>query len=198
MSDNTHDPPFAPVTPRGYQPEPPIPSEALAPLRGRGHEKYSLMKARLNAEPLEVIRTMKHGGHRYKSKRGYPGVLVLDRDGNPVPDRMSFRQIAPILAALTGVEVTYETIRRWWEDVFPDEADELEETLNPDEMNPPTPAALREASEIIVRAAARKPRTRPAVPPVGDDHADTIRAAMNRAKSTNPAIPPAAFVAPAE
>jgi hypothetical protein len=187
MPDNAHDPPAGP---RNYQPEPPIPSEALAPLRGPGHEKYALMTARLNAEPLEVVRTMKHGGFRFKSKRGYPGVLVLDRDGNPVPDRMSFRQIAPILSASTGVEVTYETVRRWWEAVFPGEPDEA---TDPDD--PPVRVVPTSALTPTVKRATRR---RTVAPVVGDEAADAIRDAMERAKSTNPDVPPAAFLPPAD
>lgn len=216
MPDNAHDPPAEPTAPRGYQPEPPIPAAALAPLRGRGHEKYALMTARLNAEPLEVIRTMKHGGHRYKSKRGYPGVLVLDRRGDPVPDRMSFRQIAPILSVRTGVEVTYETVRRWWEAVFPGEPDEPDEEtadLGPDREEVPhpqtrrarrRPVAIDQDSDVaqtlnqpVKRATRRRTPVVPVVPVVGDDHAETIRAAMAKAASTNPEVPPAAFLPPA-
>lgn len=187
MPDNAHDPP---VSPRDYQPEPPIPRELLGPLRGPGHEKYALMLARLGAEPLEVIRTMKHGGYRFKSRRGYPGVLVLNRDGDPVPDRMSFRQIAPILSAMTGVEVTYETVRRWWEAVFPGEPDEA-----PEEYPPPTPVPA--TATAATRSARRSART-PAAPPVGDAHAETIREAMAKAVGTNPDVPPAAFLPPAD
>lgn len=187
MPDNAHDPPAGP---RDYQPEPPIPNEALAPLRGPGHEKYALMTARLHAEPLEVIRTMKHGGYRFKSRRGQPGVLVLNRDGDPVPDRMSFRQIAPILSAMTGVEVTYETVRRWWEAVFPGEPDEASE---PDQ---PTRVTVIAATTPPVKRATR--RRTPAVPPVGDTHAEMIREAMAKAVGTNPDVPPAAFLPPAD
>ncbi len=191
MPDTAHDPPVLPVTPRGYQPEPEIPREALAVLNGRGHEKYALMRSRLNAEPLEVVRQMKHGGYRYKSKRGMPGVLVLDRDSNPVADRMSFRQIAPILSALTGVEVTYETIRRWWEAVFPGEPDE--------------PTDSDEAPVRVVTTNAQTPKVKretrrrtPAAPTVGDAAASAIRDAMERTKTTNPDVPPATFLPPAD
>src|ERR1044071_2330662 len=112
MPNNMHGPP----TPAGYEPEPPIDADALAVLAGRGHEKYTLMRDRLGVEPMELIRQMKHGGYRHKSKRGAPGVLVR-RHGEPVPDRMSFREIAPLLSDRSGVEVTYETVRRWWEAV---------------------------------------------------------------------------------
>jgi hypothetical protein len=189
MPDNAHDPPVTPpadpLASGVYQPEPPIPAELLEPLRGHGHEKYALMKDRLGSEPLEVIRLMKHGGFRYKSKRGYPGVLVK-RHGDPVPDRMSFRQIAPILSEKTGVEVTYETIRRWWELVFPGEPDE---TTDPD--YPPV------APVVPVKRTVRR-RTPAVVPAVGDEHADAIRAAMDRAKTTNPDVPPAMFLPPTD
>lgn len=193
MSDNTHDPPFdqteRPAAPRGYEPEPPIPDEALAVLRVAGHEKYHLIRDRLGKEPLEVIREMKHGGYRFKSKRGYPGVLVMHR-GDPVPERMSFRQIAPILAGASGVQVTYETIRRWWEAVFPDEADEPDDA---DGVDRGAQHILRTESgdrEITPRRATR--RRTPAV--ASDGHADTIRAAMAKAVSTNPDVPPAVFL----
>ncbi len=179
MSQNAHDPPATPVT---YQQEPPIPEDRLAVLHVPRHATYALMRSRLNREPLEWIRLMKHGGYRYKCKRGYPGVLVLDREGNPVPERMSFRQIAPILSALSGVMVTYETVRRWWEAVFPGEPDEPE-----DETPVPVVVPVRRRTAV---------RRKPAVPPVGDGHAEAIRAATERAKSTNPEIPAAAFLAP--
>jgi hypothetical protein len=137
-------------------------------------------------------------------------VLVLDRDSNPVPDRMSFRQIAPILSAMTGVEVTYETVRRWWEAVFPGEPDEETASLDPDREEVPHPRTRRarrrpvaidqdpEIARVLATSAKRATRRRTPVPAVGDDAADTIRAALERAKSTNPDVPPAAFLPPAE
>jgi hypothetical protein len=195
MSATKPDPPYAGPTKIN---DPPIGPERLAVLAG--HEKYLRMRDRIGREPLELIREMKHGGYRFKCRRGMLGVLALDRNHNPIPERMSFRQIAPILTGMSGVEVTYETVRRWWEAVFPDEADEPEETLNPDEVNPPAPAALREASDIIVKAAARKRAPRQAAPPVGDEHAQQIREAVERAQAptTNPDVPPAAFLPPAQ
>ena len=193
MSENAHDPP---TNPPAYQPEPPIPEDRLAVLHVQRHATYALMRAKLGSEPLELIRTMKHGGWRHKSKRGYPGVLVTDRQGHPVPERMSFRQIAPILSELSGVQVTYETVRRWWEATFPGEPDEPDEDLNPDVANGPSEAALREASAIMVRASRRTVRRKPTTAPVGDEHAEAIRAATDRAKSTNPDVPAAAFLPP--
>lgn len=202
MSENAHDPPVylpeAFALP-GYRPETPFTAEQLAVLHVPRHATYALMRNRLGGlEPLEAIRVMKHGGFRFKCKRGYPGVLVTDRAGHPVPERMSFRQIAPVLSTMSGVQVTYETVRRWWEAVCPDEPDEPDELLNPDVTNGPSEAALREASAMMVRASRRTVRRKPQAPPVGDDHADAIRAATERAKSTNPAVPAAAFLPPSE
>lgn len=185
MTELTHDPP--------HQPEPPITDEQLAVLHVQRHATYALMRNQLKgAEPLELIRTMKHGGYRFKCKRGYPGVLVLDKQGNPVPERMSFRQIAPILSTMSGVQVTYETVRRWWEAVFPGEPDEPVDEV--DEMEPLPPVAPQAAPPK--RRTVR--RRTPAALPVGDEHADAIRAATERAKSTNPAVPAAAFLAASE
>lgn len=151
--------------------DPPIEPERLAVLDG--HEKYLRMRDRIVREPLDLIREMKHGGYRFKCRRGMPGVFVRDRDHNRVPERMSFRQIAPILTEMSGVEVTYETVRRWWEAVFPDEADE------PDEF---------EAETTPAPVAPRPRRRTPAA----------IQDAMNRAQAptTNPDVPPAAFLPP--
>lgn len=189
MSTNAHDPPATgPVDPIAYQHEPPFTDEQLAALHVARHATYALMKDRLHGvEPLELIRVMKHGGYRFKSKRGYPGVLVTSKGGDPVPERMSFRQIAPILSAQSGVQVTYETVRRWWEAVCPDE---------PDEDPEPEEAVGPPMVEHTTRSARRITRRR--TPTVGDDHAEAIRAATERAKSTNPAVPAAAFLPPAE
>lgn len=177
MTDVVHDPPAnQPVT--GLNTDAgniDIPADSLERLSGPGFEKYALMRAQLGEEPLRVIARMRGGGYRYKAVRGRPDRLVLHRR-QPVPDLMSFRQIAPLLSAMTGVAVTYETVRRWWEIAFPEAADEPEE---PDTTPVPVSRAVRRRT-----------------PTVGDEHAETIRAAMEQAKSTNPAVPPAAFVAP--
>lgn len=185
MSDNTHDPPFEQREHPLRLDEPSIPPESLARLSGPNHEKYQRMRDRLAREPIELIREMKHGGYRFKTRRGMPGVLAIDKGGQPVPDRMSFRQIAPILTGMTGVPVTYETVRRWWETVSdePDEPDPVPDAPEPE----PAPERVRR-------------RRTPVVPPVGDEHADTIRAAVDRAKAapTNPDVPSAVFLPPAE
>jgi hypothetical protein len=141
------------------------------------------MRERLGVEPLELIRVMKHGGYRFKCKRGYPGVLVIHR-GSPVPERMSFRQIAPLLSVMSGVQVTYETVRRWWEAVCPDEPDEPVDEADAEPLQVATP--------VVKRRTVRR------TPVVGDDHAEAIRAATKRAQGTNPAVPAAAFLPPAE
>ncbi len=189
MTDTTHDPPAdLPVSiPPGAAPpvgaHVTISPEGLAALRGPGFEKYELMRAKLGVDPIRTIAHMRSGGYRYKSRRGYPGVLVQDRAGEPVPDLMSFRQIAPVLSELTGVMVTYETIRRWWAAAFPEEP-----------MDGPEPESVPPTAPV--RRVTR--RRTPAASAVGDEHAETIRAAMERANtSTNPAVPPAAFVPPA-
>lgn len=173
MSDTTHDPPA------GLSGLPidkiPLPPEQLARLSGPSFDKYTHMRDRLGVEPLAAIAWMRRGGYRYKSQRGKPGVLVMRR-GEPVPDAMSFRQIAPILTELSGVPVTYETIRRWWEIVFPGEAVD-----EPDLTPVPVPRVVRRRT-----------------PAVGDEHAGAIRAAVERAKAptTNPDVPAAAFLPP--
>lgn len=196
MTDTTHDPPTIPV-PEGLRTfAVDLPADRLALLSGPGFEKYVLMRDRLGGkEPLALIALMKRGGFRFKSRRGMPGNLVLDKQGNAVPDLMSFREIAPYLSEMSGIPVTYETVRRWWDIVHPDGADvSPAEVLSPDEMNGPDPETLREVSEIVVKAARRK---RPAV---ADGHAEAIRAATKRAQAptTNPDVPPAAFLPPSE
>jgi hypothetical protein len=195
MSENAHDPPTQ--APRflgratlltGYELEEPFTSEQLAALHVPRHATYTLMRDRLGAEPLELIRAMKHGGYRFKSKRGYPGTLVT-RQGDPVPERMSFRQIAPLLSTMSGVQVTYETVRRWWEAVCPGEPDEPVDEVDDE------PAPVVATTTSVRRRTVRR---RPSAPAVGDEHADAIRAATERAKSTNPAVPAAAFLPPAE
>jgi len=184
--------------------DPPVPPERLAVLHGPDHVKYPLMKARLGREPIELIQEMKHGHYRFKSKRGQPGVLVYDRDGSPVGERMPFRQIAPVLASLSGVSVTYETVRRWYEAVFPGEVDEPEESDEaPAAVPVPAPELEPTALPATPAATTRRGKARKADPVAdagdagdagpGDEAAGRIRKAMRRA-----AVPPAAFLPPAQ
>lgn len=193
MTDTTHDPPRnAPVQTTDLLP---ITTEQIALLSGRGFEKYALMRERLGREPLHVIRGMKLGHHQYKQVRGAPGILRKHR-GQPIPDRMSFRQIADALTAMSGVEVTYETIRRWCDTALPGIGDEPEDDTDGTATPVANPARVRTAVRRTPRPAAK-----PAAPVAGDEHADAIRAAADRVNSmkpTNPAIPAAMFLPPAE
>lgn len=193
MPENAHDPPtHIPVNVLpGYVPEAPFTAEQLAALRVPRHATYALMRAQLGTEPMELIRLMKHGGFRFKCKRGYPGTLSI-RYGSPVPERMSFRKIAPLLSSMSGVQVTYETVRRWWEAVVPDEPDEPADDDTGSEL-PPVPMV-----QPTARAARRVTRRRTPTPTAGDEHAEAIRAATERAKSTNPTVPAAAFLSPGQ
>ena len=195
MTNTMHDPPGRSLGSMpllsDYQPEEPFTNSQLAVLHVPRHATYTLMRERLGGvEPLELIRAMKRGGYRYKCKRGYPGVLAI-RWGSPQPERMSFRQIAPVLSTMSGVQVTYETVRRWWEAVLPGEDDEPVDEV--DEVEPLPPVAPQ-ATPPKRRTIRR--RTPAAVPTVGDGHAEAIRAATERAKSTNPSIPSAVFLPP--
>lgn len=165
MNDTTHDPP---VRTAGRTP---IDPARLAALRGPGFEKYLLMREKVGQEPIFLIQDMQQGRYQHKQVRGKPGVLRRGRDGKPIPDLMSFRQIAVALTEVTGVQVTYETIRRWCDTaglVAPDHADE------------------DEAPERSSPALAGE-----------DEHTRAIRNAVARAKSSNPDIPAAAFLPPA-
>lgn len=198
MTDTTHDPPTIPVPQgldlRNFTVD--LPAEKLALLSGAGFEKYVLMRDRMGGkEPIAVVALMKNGGFRYKSKRGMPGTLV-HRKGHPVPDLMSFRQIAPVLTELSGVPVTYETIRRWYDIVFPGEAvDDPAEIEEEEELAQLTPVP---AASVPVKRATRRVTRRTPAPVVGDEHAAAIRAATDRAKTTNPDVPSAVFLSPTD
>lgn len=173
--------------------DPPIPADRLAPLNGRGHEKYRLMRAELSAvlskikmkpthlvEPIELIRYMKHGHYRNKTRRGYPDRIVFKDDGvTPVGDRMSFREIAAELTTLTGVEVAYETVRRWWEIVFPDEPDEPAAEPAVEPVIQPLPGGRKRAATRRTPTPTPTPTALPVV-----------------SESTNPDVPVAAFLPP--
>jgi len=182
MPGNAHDPPATPPQEPG-EVSAAAPAEVrpdLTALRGRGFEKYAHVRTQLRGdEPIELIRLMKTGGYRFKSKRGKPGVLVVRR-GEPVADWMSFRQIAPELERLTGVPVTYETVRRWWEAAYPDG----DPSPVPGAV-PPTPNR---------RQLKRRQ------PAASAQHTRDIRAATEKARSgaTNPDVPAAAFLPPAD
>lgn len=162
MPDPTHDPPESQVNAT------PAPTAAAMAeiFTGRGFERYQLMRERLGYEPMILIYQMRTGG--YRSRIHADGATVLDQDGLPVPDRMSFRDIAPELLALTGIEVTYETVRRWWDLYYPGDT---------------SPARRRRQSR----------RRTPAVAAVDDA---ALEAAMAAAGGTNPAVPRAAFLPP--
>jgi hypothetical protein len=79
-------------------------------------DRYLLLAQRLRDDPMNVLRRMLMGEYRYKRRRN--GQLWLDRD-QPVMEVMSLRQAAVELERLTGENVTYETLRRWWLRIWP-------------------------------------------------------------------------------
>jgi hypothetical protein len=176
MPDTSHDPPkrYAVIGPR-------IPAARLAVLNGSEHVKYEIMKHRLGCEPLDVIADMRNGFWKGQTRRiGGVAHPVVDEGGTPVGDRMSFRRIAPELVAMTGVSITYETLRRWWLLAFPEDA----ATVDVAEPEPVRP---------VKRTTTRR---RPV--PFGDLHAEAIRKATAKTASTNPDVPPATFLPPTE
>lgn len=96
--------------------DPPVRLSRSAPdltqFTGPRFEKYILIRDRLkphfsDPEPVHVIERM----------RLTTGTHV--RNGVTLPSFVAFRLIAPELTRLTGVQVTYETLRRWWELAWP-------------------------------------------------------------------------------
>lgn len=103
MSSPSHDPPA----------KLPPPGADLTQFSGPRFEKYSLMRDRLrphfgDPEPVRVIERMRLTTRTHR------------RNGRELPLFVAFRLIAPELTRLTGVQVTYETLRRWWELAWPD------------------------------------------------------------------------------
>jgi len=86
---------------------------------------YRLLAAELGEDPLDLVRAMVGGRYRYRRDRA--GRVMFLEPGVPRPECMSFRTAEVELVRLTGgrISVTYETLRRWWEKVWPqdDEAD---------------------------------------------------------------------------
>lgn len=82
-----------------------------------GSDRYLLLAQGLRDDPMNVVRRMTEGRYRYKRRRN--GTLWVEF-GVPVPEEMSLRQAATELERLTGETVTHETLRRWWERIWPD------------------------------------------------------------------------------
>lgn len=152
MPDTTHDPPSSTAVQPDVRPD-------LDALRAVGFEKYHLVKDRIGREPIALINEMRTGGYRYKCVRGKPGVLVMRR-GEPVVDLMSFRQIAPELERLSQVQVSYETVRRWWDVAYP-AGDPAPAKPYDGPLQPKAPRAVRRRTGVAKPAAAG---TNPAIP----------------------------------
>lgn len=161
----THDPPAHPGAAT-------IPAALLAVFNEQGFEKYQLLRDRLDEEPMERIHRMVTGTYRIKRRRnGDPVPDQTDPTGNtPTPDYMSFRKIAIELQGTAGVAISYETVRRWWYQVWPEDRGRGFEDGTP------------EAAERIQARLARL---------------HTAQAEAS-ARHTNEAVPPAAFLAPDE
>jgi hypothetical protein len=82
-----------------------------------GSDRYLLLAQQLRDDPMNVIRRMLEG--RYRLKRRRSGKLWVE-DGQGVTEHMSMRQAADELRRITGEDVTYETLRRWWARVWPE------------------------------------------------------------------------------
>jgi len=157
-------------------PDPPKPR--LDALRGPNFEKYALIAANLGVEPIEWITRRRLAGRIQVGSDGAP-VLV---DGKPARILLSFRDLAPELADASGVNVTYETLRRWWDLAYPDG--------HPGEAT----GAVRPYHLHRTPRTARTDTPAPAAPVA----AGTVAAAeqVARDRHTNVTVPPAAFVAP--
>ena len=86
--------------------------------------RYRLLNAALRArsegvEAMDLVRLMALG--QYRLLRDDAGLLVIDDDGKPQRDYMSFRHISTELERLTGEDISHETLRRWWARVWPGE-----------------------------------------------------------------------------
>jgi len=86
-----------------------------------GSDRYLLLAQKLADDPMNVVRRMAQGEYRFKRRRDR--TRWLDGDGRQVVEFMSLRQAAAELKRLTGEDVTYETLRRWWMKIWPDEPD---------------------------------------------------------------------------
>lgn len=83
-----------------------------------GSDRYLLLAQGLRDDPMNVVRRMTSGRYRYKRRRN---LTLWVEHGAPVPELMSLRQAAAELERLTGEAVTHETLRRWWERIWPGE-----------------------------------------------------------------------------
>lgn len=114
--NTTHDPPAAAgaATPSSAA----IPAHLLAVFNEQGFEKYQLLRERLGEEPMQRIYDMVTGSYRNKRRRNDDPIMA---DGEPVPDYMSFRKVAQELERVAEVAISYETVRRWWYQVWPED-----------------------------------------------------------------------------
>jgi hypothetical protein len=96
-------------------------------------DRYLLLAHHLDEDPMGLVRDMAEGRYRFKRRR-HDGTLWLD-EGRPVGERMSMRQASAELKRLTGYLITYETLRRWWIKVWPEEPP-------PDQTRPVIPPAV--------------------------------------------------------
>jgi hypothetical protein len=145
-------------------PDPPKPR--LEALRGPNFEKYALIRANLGIEPIEWITNRRLAGRSQLGGEDLPRILL------------SFRDLAPELTRASGVTVTYETIRRWWDLAYPD-------------GHPGAPDGTVRPYHLHRAPRGARPDT-PAPAP------DTVAAAeqVARDRHTNATVPPAAFVEP--
>jgi hypothetical protein len=74
------------------------------------------MSDRLGMEPMAYIASLRMAG-RVRHRAGKP---MLDDQGREMMALPSFRDIAPVVEQTTGVPVTHETIRRWWDLAWPE------------------------------------------------------------------------------
>jgi len=95
-------------------------------------DRYVILFRRLGEDPMNVVRDMAEGRYRFKRRRDL--TLWTDEHGQPVPERMSMRKAAAELERITHETITYETLRRWWMQIWPG--------VSPPDTQRPIPEAL--------------------------------------------------------
>lgn len=143
MSTPTHDPPGAETPEKKVAPD-------LSKFEGQRFEKYARMREKLGREPMALIAEMRLRG-RVRIRAGRP---MVDDKGAELIALPPFREIAPRLTERTGVPVTHETVRRWWETAWPN-----------GHPNEPTTVGVTAEEVRTAMRKARERTTNASIPP---------------------------------
>jgi hypothetical protein len=126
-----HDPPAGAPSPRPLSDDevliarrPVLAADAKVTVEQRrritASDRYVTLFGRLGEDPMNLVRDMAEGRYRFKRRRDL--TLWTDEHDQPVPERMSMRKAAAELERITGEAITYETLRRWWIQIWPGES----------------------------------------------------------------------------